>query len=126
MNSKLISLSLSVVFVANLRLAFVTRYWTGWAHFCLWGSMVAYFICMIFFNLSTIWAKAGADYYWLVFRTMGTWRYWLVTLLVTVVSLFIPFTYVAFKELRNGEKSRQGRTKVNSSSLTDSKDDKSM
>lgn len=62
----------AVVFVANLRLAFVTRFWTGWAHFVLWGSMVAYFICMIFFNLSTLWAKAGADYYWLVFRTMGT------------------------------------------------------
>ncbi|ETO22127.1 p-type ATPase2 [Reticulomyxa filosa] len=46
--------------------------WTGWMHLVLWGSIVAFFICMIILNLSSAFANAGADYYWVVFTVIGT------------------------------------------------------
>jgi len=56
---------------------------------------------MIVFNLSTIWDDSGADYYWVLFRLMGSWRYWLVSLLTTIIALFIPLTVKSYRELQH-------------------------
>eukprot|EP00488_Nonionellina_sp_1-RS-2012_P001486 TRINITY_DN2406_c0_g1_i1.p1 TRINITY_DN2406_c0_g1~~TRINITY_DN2406_c0_g1_i1.p1 ORF type:complete len:110 (+),score=26.69 TRINITY_DN2406_c0_g1_i1:132-461(+) len=68
------------------------------------GSCAAYYISIIVLNLTTYWAKAGSDYYWMVFRVMGTGRYWLCVLLTTIIALFPSFTYVAFTTLRRNAK----------------------
>lgn len=91
----------SIVFTANLRLAFITTNWTFWMHFVTWGSIIAYFIVMIILNSSTVFATAGADYYLLVYRLMGTYKFWLTVFLVTILALFIPFSTYAFITLRS-------------------------
>merc|ERR1739842_269208 len=69
-------------------------------HFFFWGSLGAYFLAMIVLNLTTFFARAGSDYYWLLFRVMGTGRFWLTVLLTTIIALFLPFTFVSFTTLR--------------------------
>merc|ERR1719242_2458153 len=90
----------SIVFTANLRLAFVSKSWMWMTHFFFFGSILAYFFTIIVLNLSTFWYRAGADYYWLVFRVMGTGRFWLSVMLTTLIALFLPFTYFSFTTLR--------------------------
>merc|ERR1712244_114619 len=59
---------------------------------------------IVILNASTFWAKAGSDYYWIVFRVMATGRYWLTVLLTTTIALFPSFTYVSFTTLRRNAK----------------------
>merc|ERR1712244_116395 len=59
---------------------------------------------IVILNASTFWAKAGSDYYWIIFRVMATGRYWLTVLLTTIIALFPSFTYVAFTTLRRNAK----------------------
>merc|ERR1719242_109129 len=90
----------SIVLTANLRLAFISKSWMWLTHFGFFGSIVAYFFTIIVLNLSTFFYRAGADYYWLVFRVMGTGRFWLTVMLTTLIVLFLPFTYFSFTTLR--------------------------
>merc|ERR1719361_2567473 len=90
----------SIVLTANLRLAFISKSWMWLTHFGFFGSIVAYFFTIIVLNLSTFFYRAGADYYWLVFRVMGTGRFWLSVMLTTLIVLFLPFTYFSFTTLR--------------------------
>eukprot|EP01083_Nonionella_stella_P269913 913574_1 len=94
----------AIVFTANIRLTFITNSWIWLTHLFLWGSCAAYYFSIIILNLSTFFAKAGSDYYWLVFRVCGTGRYWLTVLLTTIIALFPSFTYTAFTTLRRNAK----------------------
>merc|ERR1712129_527835 len=90
----------SIVFTANIRLTLITNSWIWITHFFFWGSMLAFFVSLIVLNLSSVFARAGSDYYWLFFRVAGTPRFWLTVLLTVVIALFAPFTYVSFTSLR--------------------------
>merc|ERR1712228_687646 len=76
----------SIVFTANIRLLFVTNSWIWITHFFFWASIAAYFLSMI------------------LFRVMGTGRFWLTVLLTVIIALFAPFTYVSFTTLRTNAK----------------------
>ena len=97
----------AIVFTANIRLAFITNSWIWVTHLFLWGSIAAFFISMIIFNSTTMFAKAGSDYYGAVFRVMQSGRYWLTVLVATIIALFPPFTYVAFTTLRRNAKAME-------------------
>merc|ERR1712228_428133 len=94
----------SIVFTANIRLTFITNSWIWVTHFFFWGSVAAYFLSMIVLNLSSVFSRAGSDYYWILFRVMGTGRFWLTVLLTVIIALFAPFTYVSFTTLRTNAK----------------------
>ena len=91
----------SIVVTANLRLTIISNSWMWLTHFFFIGSILAYFVAMIVLNSSSYFARAGSDYYFLMFRVMGTGRFWLTVLLTTVIALFLPFTSFSFKTLRN-------------------------
>ena len=91
----------SIVVTANSRLTIISNSWMWLTHFFFIGSILAYFVAMIVLNSSSYFARAGSDYYFLMFRVMGTGRFWLTVLLTTVIALFLPFTSFSFKTLRN-------------------------
>jgi len=91
----------AIVCTANLRLTLITNSWTWLTHLALWGSLLSFLAAVLVINLSTMFAKAGSDYYHLLFRLLATGRFWLTVLLATLVALLPAFTYVAFTALRN-------------------------
>jgi len=105
-----------VVIVVNFKLALAMRSWSWLHHLSLWGSILAYFLVMIILNSDSVFGGSGADYYWLVFRVMGTPKFWLVIILTTIAASGLDFGFNAYNQLTakaraRVEAAREAKTK---------------
>jgi len=82
------------------------RSWSWLHHLSLWGSILAYFIVMCVLNADSVFGGSGADYYYLVFRVMGTPKFWLVVLCTTVAASGLDFGFNAYNQLSVKAKAR--------------------
>jgi magnesium-transporting ATPase (P-type) len=85
----------AVVLVINLKLAWIFKSWTWLHHLSLWGSILAFFICMCIFSASPVFAIAGADYYYVFYRLAQLARYWLVVSFTVGLAVGVDFLYTA-------------------------------
>jgi len=89
-----------VVIVVNLKLALAMRSWTWLHHVAVWGSIVVYFFVMIILNASSVFGGSGADYYFLVFRVLGTLKFWLVVFVTVFAASGLDFGVNAYNQLK--------------------------
>ena len=80
-----IASTLAIVIV-NCRMAIETRYWTLLTHIGIWGSIVAYFLCLLFYC-----ALPGYTMYWIIYFILSSPSFYFILVLVTVVALLPNF-----------------------------------
>lgn len=90
-----------IVIVTNLKLALLMASWTWLHHLTIWGSIVFYFIIMIMFSSSPVFATAGADYYFLMFRLMGQTRFWATIFIAVLLAVLLDFSIQSYSALFN-------------------------
>jgi len=95
-----------VVIVVNFKLALQMRSWSWLHHLSIWGSILAYFLVMIVLNSDSVFGGSGADYYFLVFRVMGTPKFWLVVIVTTIAASGLDFGFNAYNQLTQKAQAR--------------------
>jgi phospholipid-transporting ATPase len=89
----------AVVLIVNLKIALMMTSWTWVHHFVVWGSIIFYFLCLLVFNSSIVFATAGGDYFGLVYNVFALDRFWLALLLTVVTCLVFDYTMHALDAL---------------------------
>ncbi|CAI9114972.1 OLC1v1015801C1 [Oldenlandia corymbosa var. corymbosa] len=81
-----------VIWTVNCQMALITRYFTWINHVLIWGSILGWYIYLALYNILPL-AYSQSSYLILIEAIGNAPMYWIVTLLVVVVSLLPFFTY---------------------------------
>lgn len=92
MNSRNLSEYIIKLFLC-LQCALDTRYWTGFNHFFIWGSIIFYFLLVIIVYIP----KIGYTYQGVMFMVLKSWNFWFSMLLTNVI-LLVPVIAYRFHE----------------------------
>ncbi|KAI5069580.1 hypothetical protein GOP47_0015881 [Adiantum capillus-veneris] len=86
----------AIIWVVNGQLALATSYFTFIQHLFIWGSVVLWYLFLLFYGLLSPTISTTA-YHVLTEALAPSPRFWIATLLVTAACLFPYFAYVVFR-----------------------------
>jgi magnesium-transporting ATPase (P-type) len=74
------------IIIVNCRMAIETRYWTFLTHLGIWGSIVAYFLCILAYC-----ALPVVNMYWIFYFILSSPVFYFMLVIVPVIALLPNF-----------------------------------